>query len=308
MNILVTGGSGFIGSHLCEALLAKKHNVICIDNFGSGDAKNIQHLLQNKNFQFIKHNIIQPLQIDGKIDQIFHLASRASPIDYQQYPVETALSNSLGTHNMIKLALEKNATLLFSSTSEVYGDPAVHPQKENYWGNVNPIGIRSCYDESKRFAEALLMAYYREYKAKVKIIRIFNTYGPRMRKDDGRVIPNFITQALANKPITIYGNGKQTRSFCYVDDLVTGIIKMMDSDQLGPMNLGNPKENTMIEIAQIIKKLANSKSEIIFKPLPEDDPTRRCADISLAKKILQWEPKVKLEDGLMKTIEWFKKN
>jgi len=308
MNILVTGGSGFIGSHLCEALLAKKHNVICIDNFGSGDAKNIQHLLQNKNFQFIKHNIIQPLQIDGKIDQIFHLASRASPIDYQQYPVETALSNSLGTHNMIKLALEKNATLLFSSTSEVYGDPAVHPQKENYWGNVNPIGIRSCYDESKRFAEALLMAYYREYKAKVKIIRIFNTYGPRMRKDDGRVIPNFITQALANKPITIYGNGKQTRSFCYVDDLVTGIIKMMDSDQLGPMNLGNPKENTMIEIANFIKKIANSKSEIIFKPLPEDDPTRRCADISHAKKTLQWEPKVTLDDGLKKTVDWFRKN
>lgn len=308
MNILVTGGAGFIGSHLCEALLSKKHNVICVDNLGSGDVKNIQHLLQNKNFQFIKHNIIEPLHIDGKIDQIYHFASRASPIDYQQYPVETALSNAIGTHNLIKLALEKNAVILFSSTSETYGDPLQHPQKETYWGNVNPIGIRSCYDESKRFGEALLMAYYREYKAKIKIIRIFNTYGPRMRKDDGRVIPNFISQALANKPITLYGNGKQTRSFCYVDDLVAGIIKIMDSKEIGPVNLGNPKEFTMVELAEIIKKLTNSKSEIVFKQLPEDDPTRRCPDISLAKKTLSWEPMIELKDGLKKTIEWFMGN
>ena len=306
MNILVTGGAGFIGSHLCESLLNKNHAVICVDNLGSGDAKNIQHLLQNKNFQFIKHDIIQPLQIDGKIDQIFHFASRASPVDYQQYPVETALSNALGTNNLIKLAQQKNAILLFASTSETYGDPLEHPQKETYWGNVNPVGVRSCYDESKRFAEALLMAYFREYKAKVKIIRIFNTYGPRMRKDDGRVIPNFISQALANKPITLYGDGRQTRSFCYVDDLVAGIIKMMDSKEIGPINLGNPKEFTMVELAEMIKRLTNSTSEIVFKQLPEDDPTRRCPDISLAKKALDWEPTIELKDGLKKTIEWFR--
>ena len=256
MRSLVTGGAGFIGSHLCEYLLKEGHEVICVDNLGSGNFDNVRHLTENKKFRFIKHNIIEPLQlIEGKIDYIFHLASRASPQDYQQYPVETALANSVGTDRMAKLALAKNARILFTSTSEAYGEPKEHPQKESYWGNVNPVGVRSCYDESKRFAEALLMGYHREYNVDIKIVRIFNTYGPRMRLDDGRVIPNFITQALQNKPLTIYGDGSQTRSFCYVDDMVEGIVKMMKSDEIGPKNLGNPKEYTVLETAKLIKKL-----------------------------------------------------
>jgi len=257
MISLVTGGAGFIGSHLCEKLLLEGHNVICVDNLGSGKKENIIHLEKNKKFQFIKHDIVLPFKIDSEINQIFHLASRASPIDYQKYPVETALSNSIGTNNMIKLAMEKNAKILFSSTSEAYGEPKEHPQKESYWGNVNPTGIRSCYDESKRFGEALLMAYHRKHNVKIKIIRIFNTYGPRMRLDDGRVIPNFITQCLKNEDITIYGDGRQTRSFCYVSDLVDGIIKMMNSSDIGPKNLGNPKEFTILETANLIKKMTN---------------------------------------------------
>jgi len=264
--------------------------------------------MKNKNFKFIKHNVIEPLQlIEGRIDQIYHLASRASPIDYQEYPVETALANSVGTDRMAKLALDKNARILFTSTSEAYGEPREHPQKESYWGNVNPVGIRSCYDESKRFGEALLMAYYREYGVDIKIVRIFNTYGPRMRLDDGRVIPNFITQCLKNKPITIYGDGSQTRSFCYVDDMVDGIVKMMNSKETGPKNLGNPKEFTMLETAILIKKLTNSKSKSVFMPLPKDDPTKRQPDISKARELLGWEPRVRFEEGLKRTIEWFKK-
>jgi nucleoside-diphosphate-sugar epimerase len=306
MRIIVTGGAGFIGSHLCERLL-KENDVFCIDNLGSGSYDNITHLEKNKRFRFIRHNVIEPLQlIEGKIGQIYHLASRASPVDYQEYPVETALANSVGTDRMAKLALAKNARILFTSTSEAYGEPKEHPQKESYWGNVNPVGVRSCYDESKRFGEALLMAYHREYGIDVKIVRIFNTYGPRMRLDDGRVIPNFITQALFNKDITIYGDGKQTRSFCYVDDMVDGIIKMMNSKEVGPKNLGNPKEFTMIETAELVKKLTNSTSKYVYMPLPKDDPTKRQPDISKARELLVWEPKVEFEEGLKKTIEWFR--
>lgn len=309
MKILVTGGAGFIGSHLCDELISKGHNVICVDNLGSGKMENVRHLMKNRKFKFIKHNVIEPLQlIEGRIDQVYHLASRASPIDYQEYPVETALANSVGTDRMIKLALAKNATLLFTSTSEAYGQPREHPQKESYWGNVNPVGVRSCYDESKRFGEALLMAYHREYNVDIKIVRIFNTYGPRMRKDDGRVIPNFITQALNNEPMTIYGKGNQTRSFCYVSDLVDGLVKMMNSKEVGPKNLGNPNETTVLELAEIIKGLTGSQSKLVFKVLPLDDPTRRQPDISKARELLGWEPGVSLKEGLKKTIEWFKKN
>jgi dTDP-glucose 4,6-dehydratase len=308
VTALVTGGAGFIGSHLCDYLLKTGHRVICVDNLGSGTKDNIKHLLKNKNFKFIKHNVIFPLEINEKIDYIYHLASRASPIDYQEHPVETALTNSVGTYNMLKLALRKDATLLFASTSEAYGTPKIHPQTEEYWGNVNPVGVRSCYDESKRFGEALLMSFYREYKAKIKIVRIFNTYGPRLRKNDGRVISNFIIQALANKPITIYGDGSQTRSFCYVSDMVEGIYKMMHSGWIGPKNLGNPHEVTVLEIAKQIKKLSKSNSKIIFKPLPQDDPTKRQPDISKARSMLGWHPVVGLEEGLKTTIDWFKQS
>jgi UDP-glucuronate decarboxylase len=308
MRILVTGGAGFIGSHLCERLLKEGNSVICVDNLGSGKIDNIAPLLKSRRFKFIKHNIIEPLQlIEGKLDQIYHLASRASPIDYQEYPVETALSNSVGTDQMLKLTMAKNAKMLFTSTSEAYGEPKEHPQKESYWGNVNPVGIRSCYDESKRFAEALLMAYHREYNVNVKIVRIFNTYGPRMRLDDGRVIPNFITQALGNKPITIYGDGSQTRSFCYVDDMVDGLVRMMNSKELGPKNLGNPVERTVLDTAKIIIRLTKSRSKLVFHPLPKDDPTKRRPDISKAREFLNWEPRVKFEDGIKKTIIYFKK-
>ena len=307
MRSLVTGGAGFIGSHLCAALLKEGQEVICVDNLGSGSFDNVRHLTKNKKFRFIKHNVIEPLQlIEGKIDFIYHLASRASPNDYQTYPVETALANSVGTDRMAKLALAKNAKLLFTSTSEAYGEPKEHPQKESYWGNVNPVGIRSCYDESKRFGEALLMGYHREYNVDIKIVRIFNTYGPRMRLDDGRVIPNFITQALENKSLTIYGDGTQSRSFCYVDDMVKGLIKMMNSKEIGPKNLGNPKEFTILETAKLIKKLTKSKSDFIFMELPKDDPTKRQPDISQARTFLSWEPKIEFEEGLEKTIAWFK--
>ena len=309
MRSLVTGGAGFIGSHLCERLLKEGHQVICVDNLGSGKFDNVRHLTKNKNFRFIKHNIIEPLQlIEGKIDYIYHLASRASPKDYQTYPVETALANSVGTDRMAKLALAKNAKILFSSTSEAYGEPKEHPQKESYWGNVNPVGIRSCYDESKRFGEALLMAYHREYNVDIKIVRIFNTYGPRMRWDDGRVIPNFITQCLRKKPLTIYGDGLQTRSFCYVSDMVEGIIKMMDSNETGPKNLGNPNEYNMLEVANIIKKMTKAKSDLVYMDLPKDDPTKRQPDISKAYQLLGWKPKIGFEKGLKITIKWFKEN
>jgi len=307
MRAVVTGGAGFIGSHLCDRLIKEGYEVICVDNLGSGTMDNIKHLLDNPKFRFIHHNVIDPLDlIEGKVDFIFHMASRASPVDYQEFPVETALANSVGTDRMAKLALEKNARILFASTSEAYGEPKEHPQRESYWGNVNPVGIRSCYDESKRFGEALLMAYHREYGVEVRLVRIFNTYGPRMRKDDGRVVPNFIEQCLNGEPITLYGDGGQTRSFCYVSDLIEGLFLAIQSDEVGPKNLGNPNEITVKELAETIKRITGSKSDFIYKPLPKDDPTRRQPDISKARQMMDWEPKVGLEDGLKKSIEWFR--
>ncbi|MBU1854799.1 MAG: SDR family oxidoreductase [Nanoarchaeota archaeon] len=305
-RIIVTGGAGFIGSHLCDELLRQGDKVICMDNMATGHMYHIKHLLDNKDFRFIKHDVVKPFNILGRIDQIFHLASRASPLDYQKFPTGTALSNSVGTYNLVKLALKKKATLLFASTSEAYGEPKEHPQKESYWGNVNPVGIRSCYDESKRFGEALLMAYHREMNADIKIVRIFNTYGPRLRPGDGRVVSNFIRQALMDEPITIYGDGKQTRSFCYVSDLVRGLMLMMNSNYIGPKNLGNPNEFTILYLAKLIKKITGSNSEFIYQELPVDDPTMRRPDISKARELLGWKPEVELEEGLKKTIEWFK--
>ena len=307
-KVIVTGGAGFIGSHLCDYLIDHGKYVICVDNFGTGSIDNIAHLESHPNFKCIEHNVIAPLELPKgvEIEGIYHLASRASPVDYQEFPVETALSNSVGTYNLLELARAHSATLLYASTSEAYGEPLVHPQTEEYWGNVSPTGVRSCYDESKRFGEALLMAYHREFKADVKIIRIFNTYGPRMRKHDGRVIPNFINQALMNEPLTIYGDGSQTRSFCYVTDLVRGIYKMMNSPYIGPQNLGNPAEMTILELAKIVKQMCHSTSEIVYKPLPMDDPTRRQPDISKARRKLDWHPTVPFEEGLKKTIEHLK--
>ncbi|MEK6942835.1 MAG: UDP-glucuronic acid decarboxylase family protein [Nanoarchaeota archaeon] len=307
-TVLITGGAGFIGSHLCEFLLDKKYKVIAVDNLVTGDLKNISHLRERKEFQFIHHDVSKHLVINEPLDFVLHFASPASPIDYQKIPIQTLKVGSLGTHNTLGLALAKKAKYFLASTSEVYGDPLVNPQPESYWGNVNPIGIRGCYDEAKRFSEALVMAYHRIHKIDTKIVRIFNTYGPRMRKEDGRVVPNFINQALKNKPISVYGNGSQTRSFCYVSDLVDGIYRLMISDLNEPINLGNPEEHTILEFAEIIKELTKSKSKIIFEELPQDDPKQRCPDISKAKKLLKWEPKVELREGLKKTVEWFADN
>ena len=304
-NVLVTGGAGFIGSHLCEELL-KENRVICVDNLSTGDCRNVEHLMGNKNFKFIEHDVSKPLELREKIDLIFHMASPASPVDYQRLPVETMMVNSFGTYNMLNLAKEKKSRFLLASTSEVYGDPEEHPQKESYWGHVNPTGPRSCYDESKRFAEALTLAYHRIHKIDVKIARIFNTFGPRMRKNDGRAIPNFVTQALNNEPITVYGDGKQTRSFCYVSDMVEVLIKLMESEFFDVFNLGNPDEMKIIDVAERVKGMVGSKSDIVFKPLPKDDPARRKPDIKKAKEKLGWEPKMGFEEGLRKTIEWFR--
>ena len=306
MRVLVTGGAGFIGSHLCDSLLSKGHEVICLDNFFTGRKDNIKHNLDNFKFEVIRHDIVQPIFLE--VDWIFHLASPASPIHYQYNPVKTTKTNVMGTIHMLGLAKRVKARILLASTSEVYGDPTVHPQKETYWGNVNPIGPRSCYDEGKRVAETLMMDYYRQNNVDIRIVRIFNTYGPRMLKNDGRVVSNFIVQALENKDLTVYGDGSQTRSFCYIDDLIEGIYRMMEQEEhIGPINLGNPEEYKIITLAEKVKKLTNSSSKIVFKELPPDDPTQRQPDISLAKKILNWEPKVGLDDGLKKTIEYFKK-
>ena len=305
-KVLITGGAGFIGSHLCEFLLNKGFRVIAIDNLVTSDIRNIGHLRDNTNFSYIHHDVSRHIVVNEDLDFVLHFASPASPIDYQKIPIPTLKAGSLGTHNTLGLALAKKAKYVLASTSEVYGDPLVNPQPETYWGNVNQVGIRGCYDEAKRFSEALTMAYHRIHRLDVKLERIFNTYGPRMRKDDGRAVPNFINQALKNEPITVYGNGRQTRSFCYVSDLIEGIYKLMMSDINEPLNLGNPKENTILEFAGLIKELAKSKSKIIFKPLPQDDPNVRCPDITRAKKELKWEPKVGLNEGLMKTIEWFR--
>ncbi|MBW2981144.1 SDR family oxidoreductase [Candidatus Woesearchaeota archaeon] len=305
-TILITGGAGFLGSHLCNALI-KKNKVICVDNFFTGNKNNVKHLMDNPNFECVDHDIIQPLFIeDEKIDQIYNLACPASPVHYQFNAIRTIKANVLGTINMLGLAKKHKARILQASTSEVYGDPLEHPQKETYRGNVNPIGIRACYDEGKRVAETLMFDYHRQNKVDIRVIRIFNTYGPRMAKDDGRVVSNFITQALEGKDITIYGDGKQTRSFCYVSDLIEGIVKMMNQGYIGPVNLGNPKEFTILELAEKVIKLTGSSSKIVFKPLPEDDPMQRRPDITLAKEKLGWEPKVELEEGLKKTVPYFK--
>lgn len=303
-RIIITGGAGFLGSHLCERLLNEGNHIICVDNFFTGSYENIKHLTNNKNFEIIRHDITAPIHIE--CDEIYNFACPASPIHYQRNPVHTFKTSILGILNMLNLARECNARLLQASTSEVYGDPLEHPQKETYWGHVNPDGIRSCYDEGKRGAETLMMDYNRQYKTDIKIIRIFNTYGPRMNENDGRVVSNFIIQALKNIPITVYGDGSQTRSFCYCDDLIDGTIKMMNRENfIGPVNLGNPIEMPVIDFAKIIIKATNSKSEIIFKELPKDDPVKRQPDISLAKEKLNWQPKYNLEDGLKKTIEYF---
>jgi len=307
MKSLVTGGAGFIGSFLCERLLNEGHEVICLDNLSTGKESNIEHLLENPKFQFIKHDVTEPINL--KVDFIFHLASPASPVDYEKLPIETSMANSLGTFNMLNLAKKNKSRILLASTSEVYGEPSVHPQKEDYWGNVNPIGVRSCYDVSKRFAENLTINFFRKYALDVRIARIFNTFGPRMRLDDGRAIPNFIVQSLTGKPITVYGDGKQTRSFCYISDMIDGLTRLMFKDNLSGkvVNLGNTGERTIISVAELIKEITESKSEIIFKPLLEDDPTRRRPDITKAKRLLNWEPKIDLNEGLKKTIQWFKK-
>ncbi len=304
-NILVTGGAGFIGSHLCEKLLKQGNHVICLDNFFTGSRKNVEHLMDDKEFELIRHDIIEPIILE--VDQIYNLACPASPVHYQYNAIKTIKTNVIGVTNMLDLADETKAKILQASTSEVYGDPIVHPQKETYWGNVNPIGLRSCYDEGKRVAEALMMDYHRQHKVDIRIIRIFNTYGPRMAQNDGRVVSNFIIQALKNEDITIYGNGSQTRSFCYVDDLVRGMITLMNTeDFMGPVNVGNDGEYTILELAKMIIELANSKSKIVFKPLPSDDPTQRRPDLTLAKEKLGYEPTIHVRDGLMKTIEYFK--
>lgn len=305
-TVVITGGAGFIGSHLCDRFIQKGFKVICLDNFITGNTGNIRHLLNNNNFKLIEHNVTKYINIKGKINYVLHFASPASPEDYLKFPIQTLKVGSLGTHNALGLAKDKKAKFMLASTSEVYGDPLQHPQAETYWGHVNSIGVRGCYDEAKRFAEAITMAYHRVHKVDTKIIRIFNTYGPRMRMHDGRVVPNFIYQALKNKPLTVYGKGLQTRSFCYIDDLVEGIYGVVSTDFNEPINLGNPNEFKIIELARLIIKLTKTKSKIIFKPLPKDDPKQRKPSIRRANKFLNWKPKIGLCEGLVKTIDWFK--
>lgn len=304
-KILVTGGAGFLGSHLCESLLNKNVHLLCVDNYFTSSKKNVEKLLEYKNFEIIRHDITFPFYTE--VDEIYNLACPASPVHYQFDPVQTIKVNVIGAINMLGLAKRTKAKILQSSTSEVYGNPKISPQKESYWGNVNPIGIRSCYDEGKRAAETLFFDYHRQHKVPIKVARIFNTYGPNMALNDGRVVSNFISQCLRNQPITVYGDGSQTRSFCYVDDLINGLTKLMNSNKniIGPINLGNPIELTIKEIAETIKDLTNSRSKIIYKKLPEDDPIQRKPDISLAKKLLKWSPMVGLKEGLIKTIKYF---
>jgi dTDP-glucose 4,6-dehydratase len=302
---LITGGAGFLGSHLCEFLLAKGHEVICMDNLSTGTIDNIEHLHQEQ-FTFIKQDVTEYLYIKGQIDYILHFASPASPVDYQRMPIQTLKVGSLGTHKALGLAKEKKAVFLLASTSEVYGDPLVHPQKEDYWGNVNPIGPRGVYDEAKRFAEAMTMAYHRYHGVSTRIARIFNTYGPRMRLHDGRVVPQFIYQVLTNKPLTVYGSGRQTRSFCFISDLIQGIYNLLVSNVSDPVNIGNPNEMTILELAELLLKITGNKSEIRYETLPQDDPQTRQPDITKARTLLHWEPKIPLEEGLKTTMDWFK--
>lgn len=307
-RVVVTGGAGFLGSHLCDRFIQDGLKVYCVDNLITGNLNNINHLSKNKDFEFIKHDISKELHVSGAIDYVLHFASPASPVDYLMYPIPTLKVGSLGAHNTLGLAKLKKARYLIASTSEVYGDPLVHPQKETYWGNVNPVGPRGCYDEAKRFAEAITMAYHRYHKIDTRILRIFNTYGPRMRIKDGRVVPNFIYQAIHNKPITVYGSGKQTRSFCYYSDLIDGIVRLLYSNIHTPVNIGNPDEFTILEFAQLVVKMSGTKSKIVYKPLPTDDPKQRRPDISIAKRYLKWKPQVKLKQGLADTLQWFREN
>jgi len=306
MRILVTGGAGFIGSHLCERLLSEKDEIICLDNFFTGSKESIRSLLGHYNFEVLRHDIILPVELE--VERIYNLACPASPVHYQLDPVRTIQANVLGVTNMLELAKRTRARILQASTSEVYGDPRVHPQPESYWGNVNPIGARSCYDEGKRVAETLMFDYHRQHGVGIKVARIFNTYGPRMALNDGRVVSNFIIQALSNQDLTVYGDGEQTRSFCYVDDLVDGLVRLMECDGFtGPVNLGNPGEFTILQLAQTVIRMTSSRSKVVFKPLPSDDPLQRRPDIALARQTLGWEPRVPLEQGLSRTIAYFEK-
>jgi dTDP-glucose 4,6-dehydratase len=306
-RIVVTGGAGFLGSHICESLLGRGDDVVAIDNLLTGSVDNIAHLFGEKGFVFVEHDVTNFVHVSGPVDAVMHFASPASPVDYLEHPIKTLKVGSLGTHKTLGLAKDKGARYMLASTSEVYGDPKVHPQTEDYWGHVNPVGPRGVYDEAKRFAEAMTMAYHRSHAVDVRIIRIFNSYGPRMRPYDGRVVSNFIVQALAGEPLTVYGEGQQTRSFCYVDDEVRGILALLDSDYVGPMNIGNPNEFTVLELAKKVLEVTGSSSEIVYEPLPVDDPTQRKPDISLAKRVLGWEPRVPLEEGLRSTAAWFRR-
>lgn len=307
MRTVITGGAGFVGSHLCERFLAEGDEVVCVDNLLTGSLRNIEHLKANPSFRFIEHNVSEPIEIDGAVDNVLHFASPASPADYLAFPIQTLKVGALGTHNALGLAKAKDARFLLASTSEVYGDPDVHPQVEEYWGHVNPIGPRGCYDEAKRFAEAITMAYHRYHGVKTHIVRIFNTYGPRMRLNDGRVLPNFMKQALRGEPITLYGDGDQTRSFCFVTDLVDGIYRLLHSDYALPVNIGNPAEITVAQLAEeIIALVDGTKSVIVHEPLPQDDPKRRRPDITKAQKLLGWNPTIDRADGLRTTLEYFR--
>jgi dTDP-glucose 4,6-dehydratase len=306
MRACVTGSAGFLGSHLCDRLLAEGHEVVGLDNYSTGNARNIAHLAGEKRFRFVRHDVTRFIFVDGPVDAVLHFASPASPIDYLELPIQTLKVGSLGTHNALGLAMAKKARFLLASTSEVYGDPLVHPQPETYWGNVNPIGPRGVYDEAKRFAEAMTMAYHRAHGVDTRVVRIFNTYGERMRPRDGRVVPALIGQALAGEPLTVFGDGKQTRSFCYVSDLIDGIYRLLQSSETSPVNIGNPAELSVLDFARTIQRLTGTKSEIAFKPLPVDDPRVRQPDISRARQILDWQPKVPLEEGLRRTIAYFR--
>lgn len=303
---LITGGAGFLGSHLCDLFLARGHEVVCMDNFITGNPQNIKHLLAREGFEFVKYDVTNYIYVEGPVDYVLHFASPASPIDYLEKPIQTLKVGSLGTHKTLGVAKDKGARYLLASTSETYGDPLVHPQREDYWGNVNPVGPRGVYDEAKRFAEAMTMAYHRFHGVQTRIVRIFNTYGERMRVRDGRVVPAFIAQALKNEPMTVFGDGSQTRSFCYVSDLVEGIYRLLMSDEVNPTNIGNPSEMTVLQFAEEIRRLTGSKSEIEFRPLPEDDPKIRRPDITKARTLLDWEPKVPLAEGLQRTIDYFR--
>ena len=306
MQIVVTGGAGFLGSHLCDRLLSDGHSVVAVDNYITGRRSNIEHLFEHERFVFLKHDVSSHIHVDGDVDFVMHLASPASPIDFERFPIQILKVGALGTHNALGLAKAKNAGFFLASTSEVYGDPLVNPQPESYWGNVNPVGIRGVYDEAKRFGEAMTMAYYRIHEVDTRIVRIFNTYGPRMRAKDGRSMPSFITQAIQGKPLAVFGEGQQTRSFCYYEDLIDGLVKLVHSGEHYPVNIGNSNEITILELAETIIRVCNSSSSIVYEPLPQDDPRLRRPDTSRANRILQWEAKIPLEEGLKKTIEYFK--